>query len=103
MFEVGALTTLDQEFGSGSVEAEMPNPRIVVDGLPARHSREERIHYYQFLRFRGELRCIGIRDHQADIVSNYSRLFDAERMREPMNTDCGRLHVETILGNRRVA
>ena len=43
VFEIDALAaSLNQRFGSGTVETEVPNGRIVVNVFPAGYAREER-------------------------------------------------------------
>src|SRR5207244_8498957 len=91
--EVGALTALNQSFGSRPVEAEMPYARVVVNGLPTTHAGEESIHKDEFGHLRRELRGVGIDDHQTDIVSHNLSFLHAQRLSQVMNADGGTFHV----------
>ena len=69
---------MNQRFGDRPVEPEMPISRVVVDGIPRTHLREEGIHHDQFLHFCGKLGGIRIGDHQADVVPHDLCFLDAE-------------------------
>ena len=46
--EVGALPALNKSLGGRSIEAEVPDVRVVVDGFSAWHAWEEGIHQNKF-------------------------------------------------------
>src|SRR5215467_13688845 len=46
-----------------------------------------------------KLRGISVSHYQADVVPDHSRFRNAEGVSKRMNSDSGRLHVETVLGN----
>ena len=81
----------------------MPDVRIVINGFPAGHAGEERIHQNEFRYFRGELRGVSIGDHQPDIVSHDLGPLHAERLRKIVNANGGALHIQAVRRNARVA
>src|SRR5204863_10163532 len=81
----------------------MPYVGIVVNGFPSFHAWEESIHQDKFCHFRWELRSVGVRDHEADVVSHDLSFLHAERLSEIMNADGCTLHVQTMGGDIRVS
>jgi hypothetical protein len=67
--------------------AKVPEIRAVIRQLPARHSGEKGVHHNQFFDFTWELRCIGVRNHQTDVMPNDPRFADSEGFRESMNAN----------------
>src|SRR5260221_6159224 len=103
VFEVNALSALDQRFRRWTIETEVPDSRIIVYGVPLAYAGKKGVHHHKLRCLRGKLRGIGISDHQTDIVSHDLCFLDSERARQRMNSDWGSLHVQTVSRNRRVA
>ena len=61
---------MNQGFRGWPVETEMPDSRIVVHRSPLPDAREERVHHHQFLDFPRKLCGVGVRHHEADVVSD---------------------------------
>src|SRR2546423_14913437 len=96
VLEVCAFTSAYQRLWNWTIEAEMPNGRIVVNGLPSFHPRQKRIHHHELLCFCGELRGVSIRNHQSDVVSDNPCLLHTQRFCERVNADRRGLHIQTV-------
>src|SRR5215813_12061472 len=81
------------------MKPKVPKVRAVIGKFPSRHARDKGIHHNEFLDFSRKLRGISVSHHQADVVPDHSRFRNAEGVSKRMNSDSGRLHVETVLGN----
>src|SRR5262249_43694212 len=62
MLEVSSLAPRDQFLRRRAVEAEVPDPRVVVDRLPAGDAGQESVHEDELLGLPGVLRGVGVRD-----------------------------------------
>jgi hypothetical protein len=81
----------------------MPDARVVVHSLPAGNGGEKGIHHDELFGFRGKLLCVGIGDHQPDVVPDNSGFLHAQRSGKSVGADGGRLHVQAVSGNFGIA
>src|SRR6185369_1283816 len=89
VLEVDSLASCDESFGSRPIETEMPDRRVVVNGLPIADSWKKCIHENQLLDVSGELRSVGVRHHESNIVADHACLFDAKRLNKRMDATAG--------------
>jgi hypothetical protein len=85
------------------VKPEVPQIVVVICELPSGNTRKEGVHDNELLDFCGELRGIGVGNHEADVVANNTGVRNADRFRERMNANGRCLHVAAILGNIGIA
>ena len=82
----------------------MPGIRIIVDRFPSGNAGKKRIHHRELLSFARELRGVGVRDHQPDVVSHHARLVDLQGTNQVMDLLRRGDHVGLVVcGNRRIA
>src|SRR5260370_12558392 len=78
VFEKNALASLNQLFRSRSVEAEMPEAGVIVDGLPSTHARQKGIHDDQLFHFSRKLRRIPASNHPTNIMPNHPTFLNSD-------------------------
>ena len=91
--EVDPLAPLNQGQGHLAIEVEVPEIAEQPDVLPVADARQEGVHQH---RARGRLRelgGIGIRDHQADVVTDNADAIESQRVGQLVDVDRERLLV----------
>ena len=68
--KIDSLTSLDQALGIGTVEGEMPQGWISNDFIPGPDTGDRRVHDDEPFHLVRVTRCIGVGDHDADVVRN---------------------------------
>src|SRR6266436_1432580 len=63
----------------------MPGIRIIIDRFPSGNAWKKRVHHRELLGFARELRGVGVRDHQPDVVSHHARLVDLQGTNQVMD------------------
>src|SRR5262249_15522055 len=103
VLEVHSLTTANERLRRWTVEPEVPDGGIVVDRLPAFHARQKRVHEHELVDVVRELRGVGVRDHQPDVVTDDGRLPESQLLDQRVDTSGGMRHIQSVGGNGRSA
>ncbi len=93
---------LDQPSGVGPLKRKCQS-RVVVDGFPSGHAGEKGVHQDELRYLRRVLRRVGVGDHQTDVVPDDFRSSGRRARGEIVNACRGRLHVQAVGGNPRIA
>ena len=68
----------NQRLRRRAVEPEVPDARMVVDRLPPVDAGKEGVHQHELVHLGRELRRVGVRNHQSDVMPHHHGRFDAE-------------------------
>ncbi len=87
VIEICPLAAAHQRFRRRTVEAKMPNARVIIDVFLSGNAREKSTHQNKLFHFHRELCGVRIGDHQSDVVANYASLLDTQRLGECVDAD----------------
>ncbi len=97
------FAAFDERFRRRTVKSKLPQIVVVIRELPSLNTGKESVHNDEFLDFCGELRGIGVSNHQTDVVADNASLRNTDRFRERMNANGRCFHVAAVFRDIGIA